>query len=59
MVGQPEAVAAAAAAVQRAAAGLHGRRRPMASLLLCGPPGTGKTLLATVGALNPGPRPKI
>jgi ATP-dependent Clp protease ATP-binding subunit ClpA len=48
LVGQPEAVASALRAVQRAAAGLGPRRGPLATLLLVGPTGTGKTELARV-----------
>lgn len=46
VVGQPAAVAAAAAVIRRARAGLTHPRRPFGSLLLCGPTGTGKTELA-------------
>ncbi|MCZ6598244.1 MAG: AAA family ATPase [Planctomycetota bacterium] len=44
--GQDEAVALAARAVRRAAAGLSSARGPIASLLFVGPTGTGKTELA-------------
>jgi ATP-dependent Clp protease ATP-binding subunit ClpA len=46
IVGQDEALALVARAVQRAAAGLGDARRPLASLLLVGRTGTGKTELA-------------
>jgi ATP-dependent Clp protease ATP-binding subunit ClpC len=43
VVGQPAAVAAVAAAVRRARAGLAGASRPLASFLFLGPTGVGKT----------------
>jgi len=43
IVGQDAAVAAVAAAVRRAATGLHDPQRPVASFLFAGPTGTGKT----------------
>jgi len=43
VVGQEEAVAAIAAALQRAKSGLSSPRRPLASFLLLGPTGVGKT----------------
>jgi len=46
LAGQPEAVGAVARALRRAAAGLAGRRGPLATLLFVGPTGTGKTELA-------------
>ena len=45
VVGQPAAVRAVARAVRRARAGLAGRGRPVAALLLSGPTGVGKTEL--------------
>jgi len=48
VVGQAEAVSAAARALQRAGAGLRDGRRPVAALLFCGPTGVGKTHLAKV-----------
>ena len=44
--GQAEAVAAVAAAVRRAGAGLSDPKKPMGVFLFCGPTGVGKTLLA-------------
>jgi len=46
VVGQSRAVAAVAQCVRRAAAGLHGADRPLASFLFVGRTGTGKTELA-------------
>lgn len=45
VLGQPEAVAAAAAAVRRGRSGLADQNRPVASLLFTGPTGVGKTEL--------------
>ena len=45
VIGQPAAVRAVARAVRRARAGLAGRGRPVAALLLSGPTGVGKTEL--------------
>lgn len=46
VVGQAGAVDSVARALRRAAAGLAGRRGPLATLLFVGPTGTGKTELA-------------
>ncbi|MFL0781714.1 MAG: AAA family ATPase, partial [Prochlorococcus sp.] len=46
VVGQPEAVAAVAAAIRRARAGMKDPRRPVGSFLFLGPTGVGKTELA-------------
>jgi ATP-dependent Clp protease ATP-binding subunit ClpA len=46
VVGQPEAVAAVAAALRRARTGLGDPRRPLGSFLFVGPTGVGKTELA-------------
>jgi ATP-dependent Clp protease ATP-binding subunit ClpA len=46
VIGQPEAVAAVAAAIRRARAGMQSPRRPEGSFLLLGPTGVGKTELA-------------
>ena len=46
VVGQPEAVAAVAQAIQRARAGLSDPDRPIASFMFLGPTGVGKTELA-------------
>jgi ATP-dependent Clp protease ATP-binding subunit ClpB len=46
VVGQDEAVAAVAAAIRRARAGLKDPNRPIGSFLLMGPTGVGKTELA-------------
>ncbi|MFQ5650723.1 MAG: ATP-dependent chaperone ClpB [bacterium] len=46
VVGQDEAIAAVASAVQRARAGLSEEDRPIGSLLFLGPTGVGKTELA-------------
>ena len=46
VVGQDEAVAAVAAAVRRARAGMKDPRRPIGSFLFLGPTGVGKTELA-------------
>ena len=46
VIGQPEAVAAAAAAIRRARAGMQDPRRPVGSFLFLGPTGVGKTELA-------------
>jgi ATP-dependent Clp protease ATP-binding subunit ClpA len=46
VIGQPEAVAAAAAAIRRARAGMKDPRRPVGSFLFLGPTGVGKTELA-------------
>jgi len=45
VVGQQEAVAAAARAVQRSRVGLNDPSRPQAALLFAGPTGVGKTSL--------------
>lgn len=45
VLGQPEAVAAVAAAVRRGRSGLADQNRPVASLLFTGPTGVGKTEL--------------
>jgi ATP-dependent Clp protease ATP-binding subunit ClpB len=45
VIGQPEAVAAAAAAIRRARAGMKDPRRPVGSFLFLGPTGVGKTEL--------------
>lgn len=47
VVGQEEAVAAAARAVQRSRVGLKDPSRPQAALLFAGPTGVGKTSLTT------------
>ncbi|MEB3276420.1 MAG: AAA family ATPase [Cyanobacteriota bacterium] len=46
VVGQPAAVAAVAAAIRRARAGMQSPRRPVGSFLFLGPTGVGKTELA-------------
>ena len=46
VVGQNEAVAAVAAAIRRARAGMQSPRRPVGSFLFLGPTGVGKTELA-------------
>ncbi|MCP9889990.1 AAA family ATPase [Cyanobium sp. Aljojuca 7D2] len=46
VVGQPEAVAAVAAAIRRARAGMQSPTRPVGSFLFLGPTGVGKTELA-------------
>ena len=46
MIGQPEPVAAVAAAIRRARAGMKDPRRPVGSFLFLGPTGVGKTELA-------------
>jgi ATP-dependent Clp protease ATP-binding subunit ClpA len=46
VIGQPEAVAAVAAAIRRARAGMQSARRPVGSFLFLGPTGVGKTELA-------------
>ena len=46
VIGQPEAVAAVAAAIRRSRAGMQGSRRPIGSFLFLGPTGVGKTELA-------------
>lgn len=46
VIGQPEAVAAVAAAIRRARAGMKDARRPVGSFLFLGPTGVGKTELA-------------
>ncbi|MEB3171736.1 MAG: AAA family ATPase [Synechococcaceae cyanobacterium] len=46
VVGQPEAVAAVAAAIRRARAGMKAPSRPVGSFLFLGPTGVGKTELA-------------
>jgi ATP-dependent Clp protease ATP-binding subunit ClpB len=46
VVGQLEAVAAVAAAIRRARAGMQSARRPVGSFLFLGPTGVGKTELA-------------
>ncbi len=46
VIGQPEAIAAIAAAVRRSRAGLQDAQRPMGSFLFLGPTGVGKTELA-------------
>ncbi|MBM5799657.1 MAG: AAA family ATPase [Cyanobacteria bacterium K_DeepCast_35m_m2_023] len=46
VVGQAEAVAAVAAAIRRARAGMQSARRPVGSFLFLGPTGVGKTELA-------------
>jgi ATP-dependent Clp protease ATP-binding subunit ClpB len=46
VIGQPAAVAAVTAAVQRARAGLQDPQRPIGSFLFLGPTGVGKTELA-------------
>ena len=46
VVGQPEAVAAVAAAIRRARAGMKAPARPVGSFLFLGPTGVGKTELA-------------
>ncbi|NDG24096.1 MAG: AAA family ATPase, partial [Synechococcaceae bacterium WBB_10_009] len=46
VVGQPEPVAAVAAAIRRARAGMKDPRRPVGSFLFLGPTGVGKTELA-------------
>ena len=48
VLGQQEAVAAVAAAVQRGRSGLGDQNRPVASLLFTGPTGVGKTELCRV-----------
>ena len=45
VLGQPEAVAAAAAAVRRGRSGLADQHRPVAAMLFTGPTGVGKTEL--------------
>ena len=45
VLGQPEAVRAAAAAIRRSRSGLGDPKRPMACFLFCGPTGVGKTEL--------------
>ena len=46
VIGQPEAVAAVAATIRRARAGMQSARRPVGSFLFLGPTGVGKTELA-------------
>ena len=46
VIGQPEAVAAVAAAIRRARAGMQSPSRPVGSFLFLGPTGVGKTELA-------------
>jgi ATP-dependent Clp protease ATP-binding subunit ClpB len=46
VIGQPEAVAAVAAAIRRARAGMQSPTRPVGSFLFLGPTGVGKTELA-------------
>ena len=46
VIGQPEPVAAVAAAIRRARAGMQAPGRPVGSFLLLGPTGVGKTWLA-------------
>ena len=46
VIGQPEAVAAVAAEIRRARAGMQSPRRPVGSFLFLGPTGVGKTELA-------------
>jgi ATP-dependent Clp protease ATP-binding subunit ClpA len=46
VIGQPEAVAAVAAAIRRARAGMQAPTRPIGSFLFLGPTGVGKTELA-------------
>lgn len=46
VIGQPEAVAAVAASIRRARAGMQDPRRPVGSFLFLGPTGVGKTELA-------------
>jgi ATP-dependent Clp protease ATP-binding subunit ClpB len=46
VIGQPEAVAAVAAAIRRARAGMKAPTRPVGSFLFLGPTGVGKTELA-------------
>ena len=46
VIGQPEAVAAVAAAIRRARAGMKAPSRPVGSFLFLGPTGVGKTELA-------------
>ena len=46
VLGQPDAVAAVAAAIRRARAGMKDPRRPVGSFLFMGPTGVGKTELA-------------
>ena len=46
VIGQPEPVAAVAAAIRRARAGMKDPRRPVGSFLFLGPTGVGKTELA-------------
>ena len=46
VIGQPEAVAAVAAAIRRARAGMKAPARPVGSFLFLGPTGVGKTELA-------------
>jgi ATP-dependent Clp protease ATP-binding subunit ClpA len=46
VIGQPEAVAAVAAAIRRARAGMQAPTRPVGSFLFLGPSGVGKTELA-------------
>ena len=46
VIGQPEAVAAVAAAIRRARAGMQAPTRPVGSFLFLGPTGVGKTELA-------------
>jgi len=46
VVGQPEAVRAAANAIRLSRSGLGNAQRPIASFLMAGPSGTGKTLLS-------------
>jgi ATP-dependent Clp protease ATP-binding subunit ClpA len=46
VLGQPEAIAAVAAAIRRARAGMKDPRRPVGSFLFLGPTGVGKTELA-------------
>ena len=53
VIGQPEAVEAAAAAVRRGRSGLADQNRPIACLLFTGPTGVGKTELSK--ALSRGP----
>ncbi|MFN9644341.1 MAG: ATP-dependent Clp protease ATP-binding subunit [Cyanobacteriota bacterium] len=52
VVGQPEAVAAVAAAIRRARAGMKAPGRPVGSFLFLGPTGVGKTELAKALAAN-------